>query len=515
MLTSLALAQQRHNYLAVDGESLADEAGPYYFIEQGNNKDAFARAELLAEALGVSVEQAENGDLVFSQGERAARLKTTDDIYHGLETRTGTLEVGEEVRDSPLGIVVEGERYVAVDPVVKAFGGTSEFDPNNLVLFIDKAPPAPAQPVATLEAPRYGFQESSSRIALNLPEDAAFEVLVTDNRLAVKLPGMNTGTFHEDLEDPFVQSMYFATVEDTPALVVDTRHPLSPEGQGYRVGVLPPAEAHPDEEILFIDFAPDLQGESAATLTGAPQPAAQTSADNPVALDPAAHKKVVVIDAGHGGKDPGSVSPHIHEKDVVLPVALKLKALLEAQGIEVIMTRHDDTFIPLPERSNNATPEVNLFISIHANSEPRTSASGIETWVFGEPLRDDLIALAIEENGGGSTGAARTQEALEAARDVTGEIIRQGQYGYSMQLAQMVQDKLISATGANDRGVRPNAFSVLREARSPSILVELGFVSHPEESRKLASESYQTSLAEGLASGITDFLDQGNSVAER
>ena len=223
----------------------------------------------------------------------------------------------------------------------------------------------------------------------------------------------------------------------------------------------------------------------------------------------------MVIDAGHGGKDPGSVSSHIYEKDVVLPVALKLKALLEAQGIEVVMTRHDDTFIPLPERSNNATPEVNLFISIHANSEPRTSASGIETWVFGEPLRDDLIALAIEENGGGSAGAARTQEALEAARDVTGEIIRQGQYGYSMQLAQMVQDELISATGAKDRGVRPNAFSVLREARSPSILVELGFVSHPEESRKLASESYQTSLAEGLASGITDFLDQGSSVAER
>jgi len=84
-----------------------------------------------------------------------------------------------------------------------------------------------------------------------------------------------------------------------------------------------------------------------------------------------------------------------------------------------------------------------------------------------------------------------------------------------MQLAQMVQDELISATGAKDRGVRPNAFLVLREARSPSILVELGFVSHPEEGPKLASESYQTSLAEALANGVTDFLDQGSSVAER
>jgi len=409
LLTSVpvtpALAQQRHNYLAVDGASLTDEVGPYYFIEQGNNKDAFARAGLLAEALGVSVVQNGSGALVFSQGERTVRLQTTDDIYYGLETRTGTLEVGEELRDSPLGIRVEGEIYVAVDPIVKAFGGSSEFDPNSLVLFIDTAPPAPAQAVAaTLEAPRYGFQETASRVALNLPEDAAFEVLVTDNRLAVKLPGMNTGTFRRDLEDPFLQSMYFATVEDTPALVVDTQYPLSPEGQGYRVGVLPPAEGHPNEEILFIDFAPDLQGESAAALTQAPsaaQPPAQLPVENPTALNPAAHKKVVVIDAGHGGKDPGTVSPYIHEKDVVLPVALRLKTLLEAQGIEVIMTRHDDTFIPLPERSHHATPEVNLFISIHANAAPSTGASGIETWVFGEPLRDDLIALAIVENGGG------------------------------------------------------------------------------------------------------------------
>ena len=516
LLLTPVLAQQRHNYLAVDGAPLTDETGPYYFIEQGNNKDAFAKAELLAEALELAFEQAESGDLVFSQGERTARLKTTDDIYYGLETRTGTLEVAGELRDSPLGIVVEGESYVAVDPIVIAFGGSSEFDPNSYVLFIDSAPPAPvpATASAAIEAPRYGFQESSSRVALNLPEDTSFEVLVTDNRLAVKLPGLATGSFRRDLEDPFLQSMYFATVEETPALVVDTHYLLNAAGQGYRVGVLPAAEAHPGEEVLFIDFAPDLQGESAASLTQAPS-AAEPPAENPTALDPTALKKVVVIDAGHGGKDPGAVSPYIYEKDVVLPVALKLKELLEAQGVEVIMTRDDDTFIPLPQRSRHASPEVNLFISIHVNAEPNTSASGIETWVFGEPLRDDLIALAIEENGGGSVGAARTQEALDAARNVTGEIIRQGQYGYSMQLAQMLQDELISATGANDRGVRPNAFSVLREARSPSILVELGFVSHPEEGPKLASESYQTSLAEALAAGVSNFLDQGSSVAER
>ena len=513
LLLTPALAQQRHNYLAVNGESLADEAGPYYFIEQGNNKDAFAKARPLAEALGVSLKQDESGDLVFSQGDRTARLQATSDIYHGLETRAGTLEVGGELRDSPLGIVVEGESYVAVDPVVKAFGGSSEFDPNSYVLFIDTAPP-PVQASAPLSAPRYGFQESSSRVALNLPEDTPFEVLVTDNRLAVKLPGLDTGTFRRDLDDPFLQSMYFATVEETPALVVDTHYPLDAAGQGYRVGILPPAEAHPGEEVLFIDFAPDLWGESATSLTQAPG-AAQPPAENSTALNPAALKKVVIIDAGHGGKDPGAVSPYVYEKDVVLSVALKLAALLEQQGIKVIMTRNNDTFIPLPERSHSASPEVNLFLSIHVNAEPNTSASGIETWVFGEPLRDDQIALAIEENGGGSAGLARTQEALSAARNVTGDIIRQGQYGYSMQLAQMVQDELISATGANDRGVRPNAFSVLREARSPSILVELGFVSHPEEGRKLASESYQASLAEALANGVTDFLDQGSSVAER
>ena len=216
-----------------------------------------------------------------------------------------------------------------------------------------------------------------------------------------------------------------------------------------------------------------------------------------------------MIDAGHGAHDPGAVSAYGQEKDVVLAVALKLRDLLVSQGIEVIMTRDTDTFLELQQRADFANPNINIFISIHANSVNQTSANGIETWVFGVPLEQSTLSQAIQENGGGAEGAALTRDALEFANSIPGKIVQEEQLRLSLSLAEEVQNELVAATGAQDRGVKKNAFVVIRNARTAAILVELGFISSSDEGPKLISDAYQNVLAASLAKGIQNFFSGG------
>jgi N-acetylmuramoyl-L-alanine amidase len=522
-------AQERHNFLAVDDQLLENEVGPYYFIQQGNSSDAYARASLLAGALGASVTfDGAAKSLTFARGGRTVVLQTTENVPHGLQKRVGALQVNGQSRTSPLGILVGGHSYVAVDPIVSALGGESTWDASSRVLFIDSPGKLEAQAArelaermgGTASPPRYAYHESYSRVAVNLPKDSGYTVMVEGSRLVVSLPGVQAAPYQQALDDPHLRAVAYAQLEGHLALSIETRYALSPDGRGFKVGLIPPDAGRPDEQVLYIDFAPGLQGERADALTREPtalpaevpnaQPAAQ-----PLAAAAPASRKIVVIDAGHGGHDPGASTSYATEKHVVLAITQKLKALLEAQGIEVILTRSDDTFLTLAERAAYARPEINLFVSVHANAAANTGASGIETWVFGKPLDDSLLALAIKENGGGAEGEARTQEALDIATSITGSLMREGQLHYSLSLADMVQREMIAATGAKDRGVRQNVFYVIRNARSPAILVEVGFVSNAEEGAKLATAAYQARLADALAKGILDFFNQGANLAQQ
>jgi N-acetylmuramoyl-L-alanine amidase len=222
----------------------------------------------------------------------------------------------------------------------------------------------------------------------------------------------------------------------------------------------------------------------------------------------------VVLDAGHGGHDPGTVSDWAREEEIVLDVTLRLADRLEAAGVEVVLTRDRDTFLTLQERSTYATTERNVFVSIHANAAPSRQAQGIETWVFGRPLDPSLIERAVRENGGGELGARRTAEAAASADSIAGDILSERQLNDSLGLAEHVQSRMVAATGATDRGVRQNLFYVIRNSRIPAILVELGFVSHAEEGRKLMRSDYRDALADALAEGILAFFENGGSGGE-
>ncbi len=191
----------------------------------------------------------------------------------------------------------------------------------------------------------------------------------------------------------------------------------------------------------------------------------------------------VVIDPGHGGHDAGAVSPYAREKDCNLAVGLKLKKLLEAKGFKVVMTRSGDYFLTLRQRVEiaNRTPDC-IFVSIHHNSG-RRAASGIETFTLAPQGTTSPFAKS------------RRFEELEG----------NNQDSENIALATAVHSRCIKASKAIDRGIQRARFSVLCTITRPAILFEGGFVSNPEEGKKISSSSYQNMLAENICEGIVAY----------
>ena len=208
----------------------------------------------------------------------------------------------------------------------------------------------------------------------------------------------------------------------------------------------------------------------------------------------------VVIDPGHGGEDPGAVvAGRPHEKVIVLEVAIRLAERLRAAGLNAMLTREADVFLPLGARNAMATSHgADLFVSLHVNHAERADASGTETWIAA-PARDERSALvAAREN----LGAGSTSELA----DYVGQLLSETKTEESRALAQAIQAELVAATGSVDRGVKEAGFVVLLGLRVPSVLVEMGFLSNPAEAELLAADSYRQALAEGISAGILSYV---------
>ena len=223
----------------------------------------------------------------------------------------------------------------------------------------------------------------------------------------------------------------------------------------------------------------------------------------------------IVIDAGHGGHDTGTIGPHgLMEKDLCLDVALRLGNLIEQKlpGAEVIYTRKDDTFIPLEERTAIANREkADLFISIHANSSHDPAARGIETYYLNFATSADSMEVASREN-------ATSQESLHDLEDLIQKIARNEKIEESKELAGDIQDTLTArlqlvSHDQRNRGVKKAPFVVLIGANMPSVLSEISFVSNPSDEKLLRKTDQRDRIADGLYRGITTYLDNMNSLS--
>lgn len=230
-------------------------------------------------------------------------------------------------------------------------------------------------------------------------------------------------------------------------------------------------------------------------------------------------KFTVVIDAGHGGKDPGARGSKINEKEINLKVALKLGNMIEQNHpeVKVIYTRSTDKFIELDERANIANRnKADLFISIHTNSVKRgSSVRGTETYALGLARTDENLEVAMRENS-----AILLEDDYKAKYEgfdpnssesyIIFEFMQNKHLEQSIQFASEVQDCFTAAKRA-DRGVRQAGFLVLRKTSMPSVLIELGFISNPSEEQFMRSAEGQTKLA----SAISEAFDRYKSAFDR
>jgi N-acetylmuramoyl-L-alanine amidase len=215
----------------------------------------------------------------------------------------------------------------------------------------------------------------------------------------------------------------------------------------------------------------------------------------------------IVIDAGHGGHDTGTIGPNgLQEKDLVLDVALRLGKLLESKlGAEVIYTRDDDTFIPLETRTAIANEkQADLFVSVHANSSQDSSARGVETYYLNFTTNADALEVAAREN-------AVSEKSIYQLQDLVKKITLKDKIEESRELAGDVQASLYAGLSPKNatlknRGVKKAPFVVLIGANMPSILAEISFVSNPSDEKKLETPEYRQKIAESLYRGIYKYV---------
>jgi len=268
----------------------------------------------------------------------------------------------------------------------------------------------------------------------------------------------------------------------------------------------------PKEVRAEVRTPPALKVAPSATpaVSSAPPPTGAEVAP-PGAVQPDWDKRAVrriAIDAGHGGKDPGALgADRLREASVVLAIARELRRELAGRGFEVIMTRDEDEFLPLVQRTDIANKrDVDLFLSVHANSAKNRKLAGVETYLLATSNDHQTARVAARENGTSVRQLSDLHLLLASLKLGNNE-------RYAAQYANLVQSSLIRRLRKDyvqtvDLGVKRGPFLVLFQADMPAILVEVGFVSNPGEGKRLGSGSFARAAAEGIADGVSAYREQ-------
>lgn len=244
------------------------------------------------------------------------------------------------------------------------------------------------------------------------------------------------------------------------------------------------------------------------------QTPAQVASPDPSLIEQLGLKvKTIVIDPGHGGKDPGAIGRGgLKEKDVTLKLAKMLKEKLTNEaGAKSILTRDTDVFIPLEERTAIANSrDADLFVSIHINASPKRTASGIETYILNFSNNEEAKRLAAREN-------ATSTRSVSDLEFILNDLIKTAKTNDSARLAAVVQDNLVSSLkkkfdGVKSHGVKGAPFYVLVGTKMPAVLVEVSFISNPEEEERLRDEAYLREVVDGIAAGILHYMNGSGAV---
>lgn len=231
--------------------------------------------------------------------------------------------------------------------------------------------------------------------------------------------------------------------------------------------------------------------------------------------------RLMVLDAGHGGHDPGAIGPSgLQEKEVVLDVTKRLARLVEeGLGVKVALTRAGDAFVPLRERTSFANAQrADLFVSIHANAHRASASEGVETYFLSSEATDnEARQVAALENGVIQLESEQAKANMDILKSILWDLAQSEFQQESSRLAETVQDAMVGSLRIPTRGVKQAGFYVLGGAAMPAILVEIGFLTNRREEQKLKDPGYRERIAKAIYAGLAEYkrrYDQKNALSQ-
>jgi N-acetylmuramoyl-L-alanine amidase len=354
-----------------------------------------------------------------------------------------------------------------------------------------------------------------TRVVLESTTPVPYEVTQADAQIRVVIQAayLETDFQIREVKDGIVETIRLARGEDSYLLTLDL---------GERFGTFKASELRNPDRIVIDLFrsrvpvnavgveappVPDLEGPPVppVILVDPPMP------DLPVPSEGAQRDlRTIALDPGHGGAETGATGPTgLLEKDVTLAIARKLRELLENRlGVRVIFTRDEDRDLPLDERTSVANNnKSDLFISIHVNASPRRNAKGSSVYFLSQQASDEESRrVAAAENAPSARAASATNRDLQF---ILWDMAQTASLNESSVLAEILLEELLGSSGEeNNRGIKQAPFRVLMGATMPSVLVEVGFITNPDEERLLRTSKYQEELAQAIFRGVLRYKER-------
>jgi N-acetylmuramoyl-L-alanine amidase len=401
---------------------------------------------------------------------------------HQVNVGAGTTQVPVDQKILPISKparAIGGALYGPVDFFEKVLfpivGATGSYDSATRTWVLTEGTPSLSLEVAVVHV------DPSTQIVIKLSTAARFVPTLTDSGFQVRFPNQKllTPFPQRRYDDPFVSLVAFtgdaATIEFKEKGLAARAYPLT----------------NPDRVVVEVGRA------IPATSPASPAPAAPGPG------------LTIVVDPGHGGTETGAIGPGgLQEKEVTLQIAKRLaSALPRGLSCRVVLTRDSDSVLSLDDRTSVANHEkADLFLSVHANSSRMPGAHGSETYYLSLEASDKLASeIANQENQPGPEGAGVSS----GRRDldfILWDMAQSAHLKESSELAEAIQTELNALSGTQNRGIKQAPFRVLVGATMPAVLVETAFISNPEEEKRLASATFQQSVADAVAKAVSHFF---------
>ena len=454
--------------------------------------------------LGSSTEtSADAASATFSVGERSAVVSSGRSMVRvGVEGKLVLLSAPITARGGHWFVPLDFLKKVV--PLVS--GQRITYEEATRLLVIGEG--FPRLTVSTFPYPGY------TRIVLESSSPIEYQVAQAGDRVRVAMPVgyLESDFVNEELQDGVVQSVMLTREDDGYALSINlgdrfgTLKAFQLESPSRMVLDLFRSRVPADAEII----PPPTSGmdPTAANTIEPPLPSRPPDRIPPADLTPRV-LRAITLDPGHGGPETGATgSGGLQEKDVTLAIARRLGQLLETRlGVRVLLTRDSDTYLSLDERTAIANNnKSDLFLSIHANASPRPNASGSEVYYLSyEASDDESRRLAAAENANGFSRSVGNSD-LDF---ILWDMAQAAYLNESATLAELLQEELQAyRTDERNRGIKQAPFRVLMGATMASALIEIGFITNPEEEGRLGSGDYQDQLAQAIYRGVVKYKER-------